>query len=482
LELIEGVQAAVGGKAAIAVRIGAGETPSSDTPAEDILKFIHTADALVDLWDVNANGRWAEDSVPMAFAAEGSQLAWQEAVREMTTKPIVGVGRYTDPDHMARLVRAGTIDLIGAARQSIADPFFPRKVERGQYEDIRECTGSNTCIASFPSYMVCVQNATAGEEFRRSWHPENIPRIDNAEPVLIVGGGPAALECAVVLGMRAIEHVHVVDAAREVGGHLTWLTQFPVAAGLRRVVDWRAARLSKLSNVSLVLNKSLTVDEVLDYGAGWIVFATGATWSTDGLNGYTRAALVHEASAIDGVLTPESIMVENRGPAEERVVVYDCDGTYVGVGLAERLAHAGHRVELITPLAHVAEPLDKTFEGMRTRARLHQLGVKLTDRLVADRVSEDAIQGYDEFGARWERSACSVVLITQRLSHDEMYRDLHAMSSDALGDAGITRVLRIGDCVSPRTVAAAIFDGHRLGREIELPNAAVPHPTRSERE
>ena len=75
---------------------------------------------------------WSLDSGPSRFFAEGWQLEWTARVREATAKPIVGVGRLTDPDLMAEIVRSGVWDLIGAARPSIADPFLPRKIDEGR--------------------------------------------------------------------------------------------------------------------------------------------------------------------------------------------------------------------------------------------------------------------------------------------------------------------------------------------------------------
>jgi dimethylamine/trimethylamine dehydrogenase len=44
---------------------------------------------------------------------------------------------------MVSQIRRGIVDVIGAARPSIADPFLPKKIEEGRIEDIRECIGCN---------------------------------------------------------------------------------------------------------------------------------------------------------------------------------------------------------------------------------------------------------------------------------------------------------------------------------------------------
>ena len=82
---------------------------------------------------------------------------------------MVGVGRFTSPDTMVSQVKRGLLDLIGAARPSIADPFLPKKIEEGRPEDIRECIGCNICVSGDMTQtpIRCTQNPTMGEEWRR---------------------------------------------------------------------------------------------------------------------------------------------------------------------------------------------------------------------------------------------------------------------------------------------------------------------------
>ena len=98
-------------------------------------------------------------------------------VKTVTSKPVVGVGRFTSPDTMVSQIRRGVLDFIGAARPSIADPFLPSKIDSGDIDDIRECIGCNVCVTG--DYTMtpirCTQNPTMGEEWRKGWHPERVP-------------------------------------------------------------------------------------------------------------------------------------------------------------------------------------------------------------------------------------------------------------------------------------------------------------------
>ena len=141
---------------------------------------------------------------------------------------MVGNGRLTSPDDMVALIRAGVLDIIGAARPSIADPFLPTKISEGRLEDIRECIGCNICVSKFQQggQIMCTQNVTIGEEYRRGWHPEKFTRAQSPCSVLVVGGGPAGMECARVLGERGYV-VHLREAESELGGHWKSIATLP---------------------------------------------------------------------------------------------------------------------------------------------------------------------------------------------------------------------------------------------------------------
>jgi len=111
------------------------------------------------------------------FIKEAALEDYVSYVKKVTNKPVVSVGRFTSPDTMVRQIRKGFLDFIGAARPSIADPFLPKKIQEGLFEDIRECIGCNICSAmnGRGAPICCTQNPTMGEEWRRGWHPEIIP-------------------------------------------------------------------------------------------------------------------------------------------------------------------------------------------------------------------------------------------------------------------------------------------------------------------
>jgi dimethylamine/trimethylamine dehydrogenase len=482
LETLEAVREAVGADCAVATRIpvnGRDGLPGIET--DDMLELIRMASPLVDLFDVNV-GVWPEDSGTSRYYPEGHEREWTDRVREATEKPVVGVGRYTSADLMAEIVRTRALDIIGAARPAIADPFLPTKIREGQLDEIRECTGSNVCIAREETYnqVACIQNATAGEEFRRGWHPELFTKATNADrAVLVVGAGPAGMECAITLGKRGFEAVHLVDQATEIGGRLRWTRQLPTLGDWGRVIDYRSIQLDKLDNVEVITGRRLEAADVIDYGAQIVVVATGSHWRGDGVQP-DHATIEGADSSLPHVMTPEQTMLDGKRPAPGSVVVYDADGYYVGSGLAEQLANEGFDVHLVTPFGVVSPVSDASLEGDMLRQHLHEQGVTAHRGVTLQTVTAAGVTGIDEFGGPWSMQCTGLVLATQQRSDDQLYRVLQADPA-ALTDAGIEAVYAIGDAVAPRPISESVFDGHRLGREIDSDDPMRPTPYERER-
>ena len=487
LETLELVRDAVGDDTAIAIRIAADTLDGAGIEPEEGLAFVRAAEPLVDLFDCVVGGLAGAsrlDAGASRFFATGYQLEWTARFREATGKPIVGTGLMVDPDVMADVIESGVWNLIGAARPSIADPFLPLKIEQGRYDEIRACIGCNACyaLANRGGHLGCTQNATAGEEHRRGWHPERFERAANADrDVLVVGAGPAGLECAIVLAKRGFARVRLVDAADDIGGCMRWIPHMPGLEAWGRFVEWRRSEIARLANLELVTGVRLHAADVRASGADIAVIATGAHWALDGFNGVSKGPIPGADATKEHILTPEQIMLGAQPVAGPRVVVIDVESYHVGASLALRLAGQGHEVTIATPSETVAAWCNWTLEGPRLRAQLHAVGVAMVSEATAEEILPDAVRfRHAHGGPPFDVETDTVVLVTQRVSNEALYLEL-AEDPDALAARGVEAVYRTGDCVAPRWLVDTVFDGHRLAREIDSADPGVHLPTLRER-
>ncbi|MGO1543209.1 MAG: FAD-dependent oxidoreductase [Gulosibacter sp.] len=488
-EMLIAVREAAGPDIAFGLRLGVdtldapiglgdrGIRANGDTP-----QIIQALDDLVDYWDfVPGVEDWGIDAQSSRTVGENHQKPYVDGLKAYTAKPVVNVGRFNSPDTMVDVLNNGQCDFIGAARAGIADPFLPEKVRTGNIEDIRECIGCNICVSrdvvSMP--LQCTQNATAGEEYRRGWKPEEFSLAKNRESdVLIIGAGPAGMECAMVLGKRGLRNVHLVDAESKIGGSVNWVSKLPGRHEWRRLIEYREHQLSKLENVEIILGTEFDADEALDYGAGIVIVATGSHYSRNGLDPFNRLPIGLEPVFGERLLTPEQV-VRDEVEVGERVVVVDYDGYFMGPGIAELLAKQGKQVVLATKGEHIAEYQRRTLEASHTLRDLRALGVKLwTETAVTpagpDTVSLTSPDRQETFGVD------NVVLVGPRHSDDGIFHGLQQRKSE-WAENEIQMVHRIGDSVRPHFIAEAIFSGHRLAREIDTENPAKPLPFIRER-
>ena len=471
-ELIEDTKDAVGDRCAVAVRFAADDLAgelSHDGEARDVIAMLAE---LPDLWDVNLSN-WGNDSQTSRFAKEAFQEEYTRFVKQVTSKPVVGVGRFTSPDTMVSQIRRGIMDFIGAARPSIADPFLPKKIEEGRIDDIRECIGCNMCVSSdyTSTNLRCTQNPTMGEEWRRGWHPEIIPARKSEGAVLVVGAGPAGLEAALSAGRRGYE-VHLAEAGPELGGRVSSESRLPGLSEWARVRDWRVGQLQRMANVSIYRDSRLEAEHVLEFGARHVAIATGAIWRSDGVGRESGFAI----PGFDGpsVYTPDDLMA-GRIPDGGPVIVWDDDHYYMGGVLAEQCRAGGLDVTLVTPAAMVSAWTVNTLEALPIARRIARLGIEVFTYHSIVGFGDGKVQLVSSLtGEGSERPAAAVLTVTARLPVDALHAGLEQMRENWDG-AGIASVARIGDCWASSTIQQAVYSGHKWARELdEEPELIIP--------
>ena len=471
-ELLQVTRDAVGHKCGVALRISLEELrgrpgTTAESEAHEVIALLseHT-----DLFDVKMDSS-PTDCAPSRFSPEGSHEPIINFVKKVTDKPVVGVGRFTSPDVMVSQIKRGVLDLIGGARPSIADPFLPAKINEGREHEIRECIGCNICISSWHDGVPvrCTQNPTAGEEWRRGWHPERFEAPADDSKVLIVGAGPAGLECAVTLARRGYQ-VTIADSAEEFGGRLRFETSLPGLKTWGRVVDWRMGQLRERANVSMYPGSTLSVDDIVGLEHEHVVVATGARWTK-----MLFSTLEFPVGELDGpaVFTPDDVAagVVPEGP----VVVFDFDNYYMGGVLAEHLAKLGRQVSYVTTGGQASSWTLMTNELPLIHRALAKANVPIHTLQRVIGFDGEKLELAEIFSGVTRSMECkSLVIVGVRKPRDTLYQELDAHAED-LKDAGIASITRIGDAHAPGAIVHAVHSGHKYARELGATLAGLPY-------
>lgn len=425
-------------------------------------ELLSSISRLVDLFDITVPDYSHEMGVSR-FVKEGSLESEISHVRATTGKPVVSVGRFTSPETMLSQVKRGILDLVGAARPSIADPYLPSKIKEGRFDDIRECIGCNICYGhnSLGVPIRCTQNPTMGEEWRRGWHPEKVPAAELQGPALVVGAGPAGLGLALSLARRGVE-VMQAEGTRHLGGRVNMESKLPGLSELSRVRDWRVTQLEKLSNVQIFRESIMSADSVVELGVEHVFVTTGSRWRIDGVGRFFPYGVPSYAN-------PMTISVEQAAELEAgsaRAVIFDDDNYYLGSAIAEKLGRLGYRIVLVTSRGRISDWSGYTAEQDAVQKNLIQLGVELRTSNSVSALGSDYVELSCVYSGKREQLGCDIfVPVTSREPSDQLWIDLKGR--------GLQTLCRVGDCSAPGIIAQAVYDGHRAAREFGQANSPL---------
>jgi dimethylamine/trimethylamine dehydrogenase len=459
-EVIEDTKAAIGHRCAVAVRYS---VPALiDTDPDNLFEMLESIADLPDLWDITVTD-YSLEMGSSRFVKEAANQAAVKKVKSLTVKPVVSVGRFTSPDIMLTQITTGVQDFIGAARPSIADPFLPQKINQNRLEDIRECIGCNVCYAhdALGSPIRCTQNPSMGEEWRRGWHPQNIPSRHADESVLVIGSGPAGLEASATLGQRGYR-VILAEADKTLGGRISSESRLPGLAEWARVRDWRLGQIGKMPNIDVYPDNCLDASAILDLEMQHVIIATGAEWRSDGVGRW-------RSDAFDGWNQPNVVSVDqilNGFTPGASVVIYDDDHYYIASAIALKLRAEGAAVKLVTPQGRAAAWSYYTEEQDQTLKALYEADIDIVTDRGLDYYRQNKVGLRCVFSDRESELAADYLIpVTARIPSAALWFELESRADEFQASGGLS-MQRIGDCAAPGIIASAVYAGHKAAQEL----------------
>lgn len=464
-EIVEEAREETRGELAISLRLSLHEAGEMGFSNAELRDFIEMHGELPDIWDL-AQGTWEACSGTSRFKPEGAQEDLVKGIKALTSKPVVGVGRFTSADAMVRQIRTGVLDFIGAARPSIADPFLPKKIEEGRFDDIRECIGCNICVSGDMTQGIsrCTQNTAFMEEWRKGWHPERMRPKGKSESVLIVGAGPAGLEAAHILGKRGYQ-VTLAEATTTLGGRVARERALPGLFAWGRVADYRAGQIAPMANVQTYLDSRMTAEDILSFGVEHVAISTGCQWRRDAVARLHLHPIPTDPAM--PIFTPDELM-SGAGPMGSTVLLYDDDHFYMGSVLAELLVARGCTVHFVTPAVKVAEWTDNTLEQSTIQRRLAEIGVHIHLSHAPETVHAGAVDLSCTWSGLSTQITCdSVVMVTSRTPNDSLF---HQLKGQDWQGSGIASLKLIGDAAAPGPIAWATYAGRRYAEQLDAPD------------
>jgi 2,4-dienoyl-CoA reductase-like NADH-dependent reductase (Old Yellow Enzyme family) len=463
MEIIEAVRREVGREFVVGVRMNT-EWPIPDgwtlTEAIELAQRLE-ATGQVDFLDVE---KWdIQHSMGGSGTPFGMVIPLASQVKKAVPSMAIFVaGRIVEPVMADGIIADGHADMVAMARASIADPEWPNKAREGRVDDIRRCIGaSQGCFQRHTNRysITCTQNPRVGRE--EMWGIGTLKPAAVKKRVLIAGAGPAGMEAAIVAAERGHD-VILCELGSDVGGQVNLIVKSPRRAEFIEVIEWRRNQIRKLK-IDLRLNTTVTPELVEQISPDAVVVATGSIpnmnnvdpsmhWSPSkkrerGIAGADRPNVYSSWDVLHGAL-------DNT----RHVVLLDGVGYYQSSDPLEYLVARGIKVTAMavggvfaTDMILNDRPIfteslqgkDVTFHQFTTLVAIRAGSVRAREGQTGREFDVDGVD--------------AVVLSLGNVAANALYYALRDTAPE---------LYRIGDCMAPRRIEHAHFEGHRVGRQL----------------
>lgn len=442
LMILKAVREAVGASYPVEMRISAYEWVPGSIEFEDVKTFIVEAEPYIDMVQISAgldiNHEGNVHCTTTNFVEHMPNVAWAAEVKRSVGIPVSVVGAIMSPDEAESILEGGQADLVAFGRPFIADPNWPNKVLSGHVEDATPCLRCLYCyhIATNHRNVGCSVNPRFKNE---SFIPSAIAPASARKRVAIVGGGPGGMRAAITAAERGHEVV-LFEAADELGGQLRFVAKEHFKEDVARYLTWLRVQISK-RGVDVRLGVRATPDMVAALDPDAVIIAVGAEETLPPIPSIDCGNVLRGTEAID-----------REGELSGDIVVIGGGTVGAEIALEQALIRGNHVtiVEMGDELAAQGNMLYKI--GLRqTMEQCEALDVLLNAS--CQEIREEGVIVRDSAGVVRELPADHVIVCTGLRSRSDLAKSFYGITPNTT---------MIGDCVNPRKIMEATFEGHAI--------------------
>ncbi len=438
-EIIDAVRVAVGCDFPIELRFSAMEEAEGGITLADAIEFAKLVEDKVDILHVSAGGEpdFGVTHPPM-FAEPGCNVKYAAEIKKHVHIPVAAVGALNEPEQMEEIISSGQADIVCMARALLADPELPHKVEANRCDEILRCLRCFMCHAErmLTQTRVCAINPVIGREYETRF----VPPAGTSKRVLIAGGGPGGMECAVAAAKRG-HKVTLCEKSSTLGGMLRCETDVPFKSAFTKYIKTMARRM-ELAGVEVKMNTEVTPEVAAIEEPDVLIVAIGAKPVVPDIAGIDRAN-VFLAASLD----------KHSAEIGKRVAILG--GGLAGCEFALHFAELGHDVTVIEMSDTVAAEGNPRHRPLLLN-RLNKL-VDVKTGLRGTAVTAEGLLCVDKSG----EGVCipaDTVIVAVGMKSD--YAAVDALRGTA------PRVEIIGDCAKPGLIRDATFRAYHAALDI----------------
>ncbi len=439
IEIIDAVRKEVGNGFPIEVRFSAMEKAEGGVTLDSAIAFAKLIEDKVDILHVSAGGE-PDFGVthPSMFREKGCNVHYAAEIKKHVKIPVATVGALGDVELMEDIIASGKADIVCMARALLADPYLPKKVEQNRTDEIRPCLRCFVCHAErmLTQTRVCAINPVIGREYEARF----IPPAPESKRVLIAGGGPGGLQCALTAAERG-HKVTLCEASDSLGGNFKCEYNVPFKAAFPKYVEVMA-RILECKGVEIRLNSPVSPEFVRDFAPDALMVAVGSESAIPPISGIESPKVI-PATALD----------TREGEIGKKVVVLG--GGLVGCESGLHLAMQGHDVTIVEMGASLAPDANPRHRPLLMAELDKYTRVLISHK--ASAVTEEGLVCITPDGSEVLIEADTVLCAAGLRPREDIVDSLR-------GTAPIVEI--IGDCVEPGTVRGATFRAYHAAIDI----------------